>query len=30
MKINEFNCISEHNDIDEYLKFYKYVKSNMK
>ena len=30
MKINEFNCISEHNDIDEYLEFYKYVKSNMK
>lgn len=30
MKINEFNCISEHNNIDEYLEFYKYVKSNMK
>lgn len=30
MKINEFNCISENNDIDEYLAFYKYVKSNMK
>ena len=30
MKINEFNCISENNNIDEYLKFYKYVKSNMK
>ena len=27
MKINEFNCISEHNNIDEYLEFYKYVKS---
>ena len=26
MKINEFNCISEHNNIDEYLEFYKYVK----
>ncbi len=30
MKINEFNCISENNNIDEYLEFYKYVKSNMK
>ena len=30
MKINEFNCISKNNNIDEYLKFYKYVKSNMK
>lgn len=30
MKTNEFNCISEHNNIDEYLEFYKYVKSNMK
>ena len=30
MKINEFNCISEHNNIGEYLEFYKYVKSNMK
>lgn len=30
MKINEFNCIIEHNNIDEYLEFYKYVKSNMK
>ena len=30
MKIEEFNCISENNNIDEYLEFYKYVKSNMK
>ena len=30
MKINEFNCISEDNNIDKYLEFYKYVKSNMK
>ena len=30
MKINEFNCISKNNNIDEYLEFYKYVKSNMK
>ncbi len=30
MKINKFNCICENNDIDEYLEFHKYVKSNMK
>lgn len=30
MKINEFNCISKNNNIDEYLEFYKYAKSNMK
>ena len=29
MKLEELNCINENNNIDEYLEFYNYVRSNM-
>ncbi len=29
MKLGDFNCITENNDLDKYLEFYNYVRNNM-